>query len=113
MACCETQLVVGGSRRADSIQHAALGTALNSTGWRRDAGAGFFGGTLDEARIWNYARSASEVLDGKNQDIPAATGLLGRWSFNEPCGPVTDLSGNGQHGTLLGSGCTWVPGVPR
>ena len=37
--------------RADSIEHAAIGTALNSTG----VAAGFFAGTVDEVRIWNYA----------------------------------------------------------
>ena len=46
-------VVVGQPPRADSIQHAALGTALNSTG----AAAGFFAGSLDETRIWNYART--------------------------------------------------------
>src|SRR5438128_4982018 len=34
--------------RADSIQHAALGTAMTSGG----VAAGFFQGSIDEARIW-------------------------------------------------------------
>src|SRR5439155_5267192 len=46
-------LIVGQPPRSDSIQHAGLATTLTSTG----VAAGFFAGTLDEARIWNVARS--------------------------------------------------------
>ena len=53
----ESELIVNRPPRADSIQHAALGSALNSTG----AASGFFNGVLDEVRIWNYARSAVEM----------------------------------------------------
>ena len=38
-----------------SIQHASLGSALTSTG----VAGGYFAGSIDEARIWNYARSRS------------------------------------------------------
>ena len=54
----EATLVVGRPPRADSIQHAALGSALNSTG----VTSGFFAGTMDEARIWNYARTGAEIV---------------------------------------------------
>ena len=37
--------------RSDSIQHAALATAINSTG----TPTGYFNGILDEVRIWNCA----------------------------------------------------------
>src|SRR3954447_1052761 len=46
-------LAVGQPPRPDSIQHAALGTAMTSTG----VAAGFFAGIIDEARIWNVART--------------------------------------------------------
>ena len=39
-----------------SIQHAALGTSLTSTGAIANTG-GFFAGVIDEARIWNVART--------------------------------------------------------
>ena len=104
----EKSLVVGQPARADSIQHAGLGTAFTSTG----VAAGFFAGALDEARVWNYARSASEITSGKTRGIPAAPGLLGRWGFNESCGRVHDSSGNNRHGTMSGVGWTWVGGAP-
>jgi hypothetical protein len=95
--------------RFDSIQHAALGTAMTSTG----VAAGFFAGTLDEARIWNVARTAPQVLAGRDQQISTATGLVGRWGFDTECGQVMDSAGGDQNGTLFGTSWAWVtPGAP-
>ena len=102
-------MVVGQPPRADSIQHAALGTALNSTG----VAAGFFAGLLDETRIWNYARTPAQMAAGANREIPTGTGLLARWSFNDCCGRVADSTGHLPFGTLQGTGWGWVPrGTP-
>ena len=62
-----------------SIQHAGLATALNSNG----TPDGFFQGDLDEARIWNVARSAGQIQAGMASEIPAGSGLVGRWGLNE------------------------------
>ena len=40
-----------------STQHAALGSALTSGG----AAQGFFNGALDEARVWNVARTPAQI----------------------------------------------------
>jgi hypothetical protein len=40
-----------------SIQHAALATAMTSTG----VAAGFFNGALDEVRIWNVVRNDAQI----------------------------------------------------
>ena len=48
-----------------SIQHASLGTAMNSTG----VAAGFFAGQLDEARIWSTARSGAQIASSMNTEI--------------------------------------------
>ena len=83
----QTQLVVGAfTPQFNSIQHAALGTALNSTGGVGSQTQGFFDGVMDEARIWNYARSAQQIDRGRNFEISSAPGLLGRWSFNTGTG---------------------------
>src|SRR5947208_15076213 len=31
--------------------------------------------------IWNYARSAQQIADNKNLEIPTAPGLIGRWGL--------------------------------
>ena len=98
-------LVVGRPPRFDSIQHAALGSALNSTG----APAGFFAGSLDESRIWNYARSAAQMAASVNREITTADGLLARWSFNDCCGRVVDSTGHLPFGSVLGTGWSWTP----
>ena len=108
----DASVSVGRPPRSDSIEHAALGSALTSTG----APTGWFAGTLDEARIWNYARAQAQIANGKDREIPSASGLLGRWSFNTCCTPtfvVPDSSGNNQNGTAVGTSWLLVsPGAP-
>jgi hypothetical protein len=79
----ETNLFVGQTPRSDSIQHAGLGTAMNSSGVTNGA----FQGVLDEVRIWNYARSGSEIQNNMTNAIPSAAGLVGRWSLDEEWEP--------------------------
>ncbi|HEU4334651.1 MAG TPA: LamG-like jellyroll fold domain-containing protein, partial [Candidatus Eisenbacteria bacterium] len=98
-------LIVGAGRlpQASSIQHAALGSALTSAG----AAAGFLAGLLDEARVWNVARSESEIAAGQNAEILAAAGLLGRWGMNEGTGTNLGNSvASGVNGTAT-NGPVW------
>lgn len=102
----ETTLFVGQPPRWDSVQHAALGSTLNSQG----APAGYFSGILDEMRIWNYARTGPELASNRFVEVVSAPGLLGRWGLNETNGIVAqDSSGNGNHGTLM-NGPVWTGG---
>lgn len=104
----EAELKVGKTPRYDSLQHAALGAALDSTG----APQGFLAGTIDEARIWNYARPAQQIRDGLRQPITSATGLVARWSLNEGSGAVVnDSAGRNIKGTIIGSDFAWTNGV--
>src|SRR4029453_4118419 len=81
----ERELVIGAfTPRSDSIQHAAIGTALNSTGGVGSQPQGFFNGVLGGARIWNYARTSQQIPRGRLLEIGLPTpGLLGRWGMNE------------------------------
>jgi hypothetical protein len=61
----ETSLVVGNfTPRADSIQHAAIGSALGSKGVVGSGTQGFFNGVIDEVRIWNIARTGTDIANG-------------------------------------------------
>jgi hypothetical protein len=80
----------------------------------------FYGGILDAVRIYNRTLSASEVLQiyqggiGTKQNISGSTvnnslrtGMTGWWTFdgadtNFSTGRVTDKSGNGGTGSLVG-----------
>jgi hypothetical protein len=104
----EAQLNVGKPLRYDSIQHAALGAALQSTG----APEGAFAGVMDEVRIWNYARSISQIASNKTLQIVSAAGLVGRWSLDEGSGiTATNTGSSGVNGTLT-NGPVWVTGYP-
>ena len=105
----DTTLAVAGSPvpRSDSIQHAGLATALNSSGTTE----GRFAGTVDEARVWSVARTLGEIQATKDIAITTSqAGLLGVWNMNEGTGSsLSDSSGNGIAGTIVGSP-SWVAG---
>ena len=83
--------------RYDSIQHFALGTAMTSTG----TAAGFFGGLMDEPRVWSRALSLAEIQAGLHQELASGTGLIGRWGLNENGGTTAvDSTVPAQNGTL-------------
>jgi hypothetical protein len=79
-----------------------------------------FPGEIDEVRVWNVVRTASEILNNKDSELTGGeTGLVAYYNFNQGiCGSnntalslpqVTDISGNNHHGTLVNmtrNGCT-------
>jgi len=94
---------------ATSIQHAALSAGIGSTG---QLAAGYFAGTIDEARVWNVARSQAEIQSTINSELTDGTGLIGRWSMNEGGGTtIADSTAPIVNGTLT-NGPTWAPGAP-
>lgn len=102
-----TSSPISATPRFDSIQHAAIGSSLQSDG---TSTGGFFQGHLDEARIWDFARTQSQIQATMNNEIPSATGLKGRWGMNEQSGStIADTAGQSVTGTLVG-GATRVEG---
>ena len=87
-----------------STEHAALGTSLTSTG----VAAGFFAGVIDEARIWNVARTAGQIAASRDLEL-SGTGLVARWGINEGAGTVVGDSIGSVTGTAT-NGPAWVPG---
>ncbi|MGD0743991.1 MAG: LamG-like jellyroll fold domain-containing protein [Verrucomicrobiota bacterium] len=97
--------------RYDSLQHAALGASLR-TGGVTNADSGFFAGTLDEVRIWNYTRSAGQILTNYNRQIIDSPGLIARWSLDDAEGTTaTNSVSGGVNGTLV-NGPVWTDGYP-
>ena len=94
----DEQLTVDAQPRADSIQHFAIGTAMDSTG----AAAGFFDGALDEVRVWNHARSETEIAGAMFQTLASGEGLVGRWALDETDGGAPDATGSFD-GTIVGA----------
>ena len=88
-------LFVGRPLRADSIQHFGIGTALTSTG----STGGFFGGRLDEVRVWSRALGQAEIQANRNAPLTSGTGLVGRWGFDNGS-TATDSTVPAENGTL-------------
>lgn len=68
-----------------------------------------YDGTMDEVRIWNYARSQPQLQAAMNCQLSASqTGLLAYYRFNQGIADgnnagitgLPDISGNGHTGTL-------------
>ena len=86
----------------------ASSVSINSTGNfligsdPRDASGDYFNGSIDEIRIWNVARSASDIKTYSGIPLGSGkTGLAALWDFNETTGQtVTDNSANAINGTL-------------
>jgi hypothetical protein len=72
-----------------------------------------FDGGLDEVRLWNVARSASEIQAMMTTELGGnEPGLVGYWKFNEGSGgTVADDSPANNTATLF-NGTAWVPGGP-
>jgi len=106
----ENELAVGEPPQAASIQHAALAAALTSTGHPEGA----FDGVLDEARVWDHARTAAQISSTLNAAIDTPQpGLVGRWSLNEGVGTLVRASaGTSLDGTIQGSDWAWTGGAP-
>ncbi|MEO8425117.1 MAG: LamG-like jellyroll fold domain-containing protein, partial [Actinomycetota bacterium] len=98
----------------DSTQKPAIGTAYDSN----NVAAGRFLGQVDEARIWNVARTQAQIQGSMNAEIVSpVAGLLGRWGMNEGTGiTAANTAGSaGVNGTLVGptGGLpTWANGAP-
>jgi hypothetical protein len=97
-----------------------LSTAYNgSSGWYDTFTIGsschgrFFNGYVSECRIWNVARSVSDIENGLCYVDPTSEGLIACWRFdgetNED-GSIRDVTGHGYDATMLTGSATWVDG---
>ena len=102
----EATLVAGQPPAFDTIQHAAIGAALDSAGNREGA----FLGVIDEVRIWNVARNSTEIGGTMNSTVPAATGLVARFGMDQGSGTTLTSTAAGSITGTLTNGPAWVDG---
>ena len=88
------------------------------------AGGNFYGGSIDEVRIWNYARTGVQILSNANCEISAPqAGLIAYYRFNQGVAGGTNTGINtltnlsGAAGTLntfalTGATSNWIAGSP-
>ena len=75
--------------------------------------SGYYTGNVDELRVWNYARTETEIQNDYNKVLTNAPGLVGYWSFDEGSGQTFNGIGpTGRLGSTTGIDSddpTWVP----
>lgn len=95
-------------------------------GRRTDGTSGYLTGKIDEVRIWNAARSQTDIQNNMNSEIsspPASLVAYYKFSHGSPDANnagvtiLSDVSANSNYGTLNSfalTGCTsnWVCGAP-
>ncbi|WP_171025508.1 LamG-like jellyroll fold domain-containing protein [Hymenobacter jeollabukensis] len=71
-------------------------------------------GTVDEARVWTRALTATELAASPCSVSASATGLEAYWKLDEGTGTVAaDASGRGHGGTLIGTtNASWTTAIP-
>jgi hypothetical protein len=62
-------------------------------------------GSIDEVRLWPFARTQAEIQATMNQELVGVAGLVSTWNLN---GHTLDTSGGGLHATAVG-GVTFTP----
>ena len=90
------------SNSAQPIQGASTTLTVGASGALDD----FFDGSIDDIRVWNIARSASDIQANYGLATlgTGVQGLLADWAFTEGQGNGTaDTSGNGNTLTFVGS----------
>ena len=77
-----------------------------------------FNGAMDELRLWNVARTPTQIQTNKDNTLATdifglpinSTGLIAYYKFNEGTGTTAnDVSGNGNNGTFVNSPTWQVP----
>jgi len=83
---------------------------IGGSGW--NGGNSYLNGKIDNPTVWNKALTQSEIQYYMSSPPTGnEVGLVGYWNFNEGSGTtVTDLSGNGNNGTI--NGATWSTDAP-
>ena len=106
----------------DGIQRGSKTTTYNTTGtdfhigtYLRTTYQFFYNGTIDEVRVWNVARTQSEIQATMNSELSSGTGLILAYHFNETSGTTADDAIGSNDGTLtnfnFNSSSGWISGV--
>lgn len=123
----EMRIYVNGTLQASAPETVNIGvTTLNLLLGEDPQWTGrYFPGRIDEARVWNVARTEAEIQAGMNSEICTLDpSLVLYYRFNDGVAganntgitTLTDESGNGSNGTLMnfalnGATSNWATGV--
>ena len=88
---------------------------VHTIGWHESLIPGIYlDGEIDEVRVWNVGRTASEIRETMCRKLTGSEpGLEAYWRFDEGVGTtVPDLTGSGYDGTFVGAMNWQLSGAP-
>jgi len=78
--------------------------------WDEWSHSGYFNGLIDYIRIWEEARTQTQIQSNMHMNIAGTTpSLIGYWRFDEGEGLVAHDETAGQNDGLLYNGVEWIP----
>jgi hypothetical protein len=91
-----------------SLRNLTAGTSITRFGGWPDYNAKWYKGQIDEFRVWNTARTSTEISEGMSKTLDGSeTGLVAYYNFNQSGTALSDVTGHGHDGTLK-NGPIWV-----
>jgi hypothetical protein len=104
-----TRAFVNGADKGSKTLTGPLATIVTTLGVGGTSSARNFIGSIDEVRVWNVARTATEIQQSMSVRLTGnEAGLVGYWRFDEGTGTtVRDSSTKGTAGTLVGP-VSWI-----
>lgn len=95
---------VDGQKTMDAVSNSSISSSANfHIGYDARDGRDQFNGGIDEIRVWNVKRSASDIASYSTRSLGSSTktGLVALWDFNDGQGQtIKDNSGNHLDGVL-------------
>ncbi|MCF8265691.1 MAG: fibronectin type III domain-containing protein, partial [Melioribacteraceae bacterium] len=110
------KVYINGAQDASNSQSGSF--TSNSTFYlaTNDGSGRFLDGTLDEVRVWNDARTETEIRQNIYRELPdpsSETNLIAYYKLNESSGTTASDSKNNYDGTLTNmAGSEWVTESP-
>jgi hypothetical protein len=100
------KLYMNGILEVESTVSTSIGSNTNNLVIGSDADAletKLFNGRMDEVRLWNVARTETQIIDNMCRKLSGSeSGLVGYWRFDEPEGNLlADLTANNNDGILI------------
>jgi|GEM_PF-2174649 len=79
--------VNGALKNTAAVYSNYTGYGWNYIGKEYNSSTSYFNGTVDELRVWNHAREASQLEENMHRSLNGAeSGLIGYWDMNEVSG---------------------------
>jgi hypothetical protein len=96
---------INGVEKGSKTPSGTLATTSTTLNVGSATNRNYFNGMIDEVRIWNVARSGTQIAQNMSVRLAGTeAGLVGYWRFDEGTGTTArDASGRGHDATLAGT----------